>query len=136
MSMLGGYIDLYLIHWPNPIAFRDNWREANAGSWRAMEEYYRAGHLRAIGLSNFHVHHIEELMKTAAVAPMVNQIRLCPGETQDGLADYCRRRGMILEAYSPFGVGKIFGVPEMEDLAKKYKKSVAQICVRWRRERG
>ena len=81
------YLDLYLIHWPNPIAFRDHWQEANAGTWKAFEELYKAGRIRAIGISNFRPHHIEELMKTATVAPMVNQIRLCPGETQDEVVD-------------------------------------------------
>ena len=130
------YIDLFLIHWPNPIAFRGNWQEANAGTWKAFEELYGAGRIRSIGVSNFRPRHIEALMKTAAVAPMVNQIRLCPGDTQDEVVDYCRSRNILLEAYSPLGVGKIFDVPEMRELAKKYGKSVAQICVRWSLQRG
>lgn len=125
------YIDLFLIHWPNPIAFRNNWQESNAGSWKAFEELYNAKRIRAIGISNFHPHHIKELMKTANVAPMVNQIRLCPGDTQDEVVDYCRSLNMLLEAYSPLGVGKIFEVPEMKSLSKKYGKSIAQICIRW-----
>jgi diketogulonate reductase-like aldo/keto reductase len=130
------YIDLFLIHWPNPIAFRDHWQEANAGTWKAFEELYNAGRIRSIGISNFHPHHIEELMKTATIAPMVNQIRLCPGDTQDEVVDYCRSRNMLLEAYSPLGVGKIFDVPEMQTLAEKYGESIAQICIRWSLQRG
>ncbi len=130
------YVDLLLIHWPNPKKFRDHWQQANAETWRAMEELYEAGKVRAIGISNFRPHHIEELLKTAKVKPMVNQIRLCPGETQDEVVDYCRSQGMILEAYSPLGTGKIFEVPEMKDLAEKYGKSVAQICIRWSLQRG
>jgi len=130
------YIDLFLIHWPNPIAFRDNWQEANAGTWKAFEELYNAGRIRSIGISNFHPHHIEELMKTATIAPMVNQIRLCPGDTQDEVVEYCRSRNILLEAYSPLGVGKIFDVPEMQMLAEKYEKSIAQICIRWSLQRG
>lgn len=130
------YLDLYLIHWPNPIAFRDHWQEANAGTWKAFEELYKAGRIRAIGISNFRPHHIEELMKTATVAPMVNQIRLCPGETQDEVVDYCRSHNIQLEAYSPLGVGKLFEVPEMKALAEKYGKSIAQICIRWSLQRG
>ncbi len=130
------YIDLFLIHWPNPIAFRDHWQEANAETWRAFEELYNAGRIRSIGISNFHAHHIEELMKTATIAPMVNQIRLCPGDTQDEVVDYSRSRNMLLEAYSPLGVGKIFEVPEMRALAEKYGKSIAQICIRWSLQRG
>jgi diketogulonate reductase-like aldo/keto reductase len=129
------YIDLFLIHWPNPIASRDNWQEANAGTWKAFEELYTAKRIRSIGISNFRRRHIDELMKTAAIAPMVNQIRLCPGDTQDEVVDYCRSLNMLLEAYSPFGVGKIFSVPEMRALARKYGKSVAQICVRWSLQR-
>jgi diketogulonate reductase-like aldo/keto reductase len=125
------YLDLYLIHWPNPIKSRNNWEEANAGTWKAMEEFYKAGRVRAIGLSNFRPYHIETLLKTAEIIPQVNQIRLCPGDTQDEVVDYCRKKQILLEAYSPMGTGKIFSVPEMQALAKKYDRSVAQICIRW-----
>ncbi|MBP5186359.1 MAG: aldo/keto reductase [Clostridiales bacterium] len=130
------YVDLLLIHWPNPLEFRSRWEEANAETWKAMEELYKAGKVRAIGISNFRQHHIEALLKTAEIAPMVNQIRLCPGETQDETVDYCRSQGMILEAYSPLGTGKIFSVPQMQELSEKYGKSIAQICVRWSLQRG
>lgn len=130
------YLDLYLIHWPIPADFRDSWKEANAGSWKAFEELYSAGRIRSIGVSNFHPRHIKALMETAAVTPMVNQIRLCPGDTQDEVVDYSRSLGILLEAYSPLGVGKIFEVPEMQELAKKYDRSIAQICIRWSLQRG
>ena len=130
------YIDLFLIHWPNPIMFRDHWQEANAGTWKAFEELYTAGRIRSIGISNFRRRHIDALMQTAAITPMVNQIRLCPGDTQDEVVDHCRSLNMLLEAYSPFGVGKIFSVPEMRALAQKYGKTIAQICVRWSLQRG
>lgn len=130
------YVDLFLIHWPNPAPFRDHWQEANAESWKAMEELYEAGKIRAIGISNFRPHHIEALLETAKIRPMVNQIRLCPGETQDEVVDYCRSQGIILEAYSPLGTGKIFDVPEMKELAEKYGRSIAQICIRWSLQRG
>jgi diketogulonate reductase-like aldo/keto reductase len=130
------YLDLFLIHWPNPKAFRSNWQEVNAGTWKAFEELYKAGRIRAIGISNFHQRHIEPLLKTAAVVPQVNQIRLCPGDTQDEVTAYCRRQNILLEAYSPLGVGKIFEVPEMRELAEKYGKSIAQICIRWSLQKG
>ena len=137
MNKLGlDYLDLFLIHWPNPVAFRDHWQEANAESWKAMEELYEAGKIRAIGVSNFRPHHISELLKTAGIAPMVNQIRLCPGDTQDETVDWCRERGMVLEGYSPLGIGRIFEVPEMQKLAGKYGRSIAQICIRWSLQRG
>ena len=103
---------------------------------KSMEELYKAGKVRAIGISNFRLHHIDALLKTAEVKPMVNQIRLCPGETQDEVVDYSRSQGMILEAYSPLGTGKIFDVPEMKELAEKYNRSIAQICIRWSLQRG
>lgn len=130
------YIDLLLIHWPNPLCVRDRWEEANAETWRAMEELYKAGKARAIGISNFRQHHIDALLKTATVKPMVNQMRLCPGETQEDVVEYSRSHGMLLEAYSPLGTGKIFDVPEMQAIADKYGKSIAQICIRWSLQRG
>ncbi|HIS68748.1 MAG TPA: aldo/keto reductase [Candidatus Gallacutalibacter stercoravium] len=130
------YLDLYLIHWPNPAKFRDCWEEANAGTWKAMEELYTAGKVRAIGLSNFMPHHIEPLLKTAKYLPMVNQIKLCPGETQEETVRYCKERYILVEAYSPLGTGKVFDVPEMKALAEKYGKTVAQICLRWSLQMG
>ena len=137
MNRLGlDYLDLFLIHWPNPISVRDHWEAANAETWKAMEELYQAGKIRAIGISNFRRHHIDALLRTATVAPMVNQIHLCPGDTQDALVEYSREKGMILEAYSPLGVGRIFEVPEMQALAEKYHRSIAQVCIRWSLQRG
>lgn len=125
------YLDLFLIHWPNPLEFRDEWQRHNAETWRAFEDLYKAKKIRAIGVSNFRPHHLEELARTAEIMPMVNQIRLCPGCTQDEVVEYCRGKGMQLEAYSPLGIGKIFEVPEMKQLAEKYNRSIAQICIRW-----
>ena len=137
MNKLGlDYLDLFLIHWPNPLAFRDRWEQANAESWKAMEELYEAGKIRAIGISNFRPHHMDTLLKTAKITPMVNQIRLCPGDTQDETVAYCREHQMVIEAYSPLGTGRIFDVPEMQTLAKKYNRSIAQICIRWSLQRG
>lgn len=130
------YLDLYLIHWPNPLKYRNQWQEANASSWKAMEELYKEGKIRAIGISNFCQRHIEELNKTATIAPMVNQIRLCPGDAQKELGAYCTEHNMLLEAYSPLGTGRIFEVEEMQRLADKYGKSVAQICIRWSLQMG
>ncbi|WP_298530160.1 aldo/keto reductase [uncultured Ruminococcus sp.] len=137
LAQLGtDYVDLFLIHWPNPLQYRKTWQQTNAETWKAFEELYRAGKIRAIGVSNFRQHHIDEIMKTAEIAPMVNQIRLCPGETQDGLVAYCKECNILLEAYSPLGTGQIFKVPEMQALAEKYQKSIAQICIRWSLQMG
>lgn len=125
------YVDLYLIHWPNPVTFREHWQEVNAETWRAMEEILQSGKARAIGVSNFREHHLEELAKTATVAPMVNQIFLNPSEMQKDLVAYNKAHGMLNEAYSPLGTGKIFGVPELQKMADRYHKSVAQLVLRW-----
>lgn len=130
------YVDLLLIHWPNPIDFRDNWEAANAETWRAMEELYNAGKAKAIGVSNFRAHHLEALKKTAKVQPMVNQIFLAPGELEAETVQYSRDNGMLLEAYSPLGTGKIFDVPEMKTLAAKYQRSIPQIALRWSLQHG
>jgi diketogulonate reductase-like aldo/keto reductase len=125
------YLDLYLIHWPNPIQFRTTWQEATIGTWKAFEELYKAGRIRAIGVSNFMPHHIELLKAHCDILPMVNQLRLCPGVTQADTVAYCRANGILTEAYSPFGTGAVFSVPEMKTLAEKYGKSVAQVVLRW-----
>ena len=125
------YLDLYLIHWPNPVQYRFMWKKAMQETWRAFEELYNAGKIRAIGLSNFMPHHIEALMETAKIKPMVNQLKLCPGITQRETVEYYNRNNIAVEAYSPFGTGAIFTSDVMNKLAEKYNKSVGQLCLRW-----
>jgi diketogulonate reductase-like aldo/keto reductase len=128
------YLDLYLIHWPNPVDYRNSWAESNAETWRAFEEFYKAGRIRALGVSNFHAHHLDALAQTAMVPPSVNQIRLCPGDTKDEVVKYGREKGLLIEAYSPFGgkgPGNILKDPVVAGIAKKHGKSPAQVCIRW-----
>ncbi|MBP5686456.1 MAG: aldo/keto reductase, partial [Clostridia bacterium] len=125
------YLDLYLIHWPNPVQFRGVWKSAMQETWRAFEELYKAGKIRAIGVSNFMPHHIDALMETAIIKPMVNQLKLCPGINQPEIVSYCRKNDIVVEAYSPFGTGMIFKNTVMQNIAAKYNKSIAQICLRW-----
>lgn len=132
MEKLGlEYLDLYLIHWPNPVQYRYMWKKAMQETWRAFEELYSAGKIRAIGISNFMPHHIEALTETAKIAPMVNQLKLCPGITQDETVDYCKKNNIVVEAYSPFGTGKIFSSEIMQKMAEKYEKSIGQLCLSW-----
>ncbi len=130
------YLDLYLIHWPNPIKYRDSWQSANAGSWKAMEEFYEQGKVRALGISNFLPHHIDALLETAKIKPAINQIRLCPGLTQEEVSAYCLKHDILLEAYSPLGTGKLFTVEKMQELAAKYGKTIAQVGIRWSLQMG
>lgn len=137
LSKLGlEYVDLYLIHWPNPVDFRDNWQEANAGSWRAMEEAYEAGQLKAIGVSNFRPKHLDALLETAKIKPMVNQIFLNPSDLQPEVVAYNDAHDILSEAYSPLGTGKIFAIEDLKTIAAKYNKSVPQLVLRWQLQHG
>ncbi|MDO5516573.1 MAG: aldo/keto reductase [Clostridium sp.] len=124
------YLDLYLIHWPASSSRFDNWEELNLETWRAMTELYKKGHIRAIGVSNFMPHHLEALMKTE-VKPMVNQIEFHPGYMQSETVDYCRKNNILVEAWSPLGSGRILDNELLKEMADKYNKSVAQVCIRW-----
>lgn len=125
------YVDLYLIHWGNPVATRDHWQDANAETWRAMEDILKSGKARAIGVSNYRVKHLEELKKTANTMPMVNQMFLNPSDMQPEVTEWDTKHGLLNEAYSPLGTGKIFQVPELKKMAERYGKSVAQLVLRW-----
>jgi diketogulonate reductase-like aldo/keto reductase len=130
------YIDLVLIHWPSPQRFRDQWQQRNRDVWKAMEDYYNQGKIKALGVSNFRAHHLDELLKTATVKPAVNQIRLCPGDVHTDTINASRARNMLLEAYSPLAQGLIFEVDEIKALAKKHNKNPAQIALKWSLQMG
>jgi diketogulonate reductase-like aldo/keto reductase len=130
------YLDLYLIHWPIAKASRNNWKEANAETWRAFEELYQAGKIRAIGVSNFRRHHLEGLLETAKIKPMVNQIEYHPGFLQEETVQYSKKHDLLIEAWAPLSNGGIFKNEALIDLAAKYKKSVAQITLRWILQKG
>ena len=125
------YLDLYLIHWPaNSKNFPDDWDAINLATWKAMTELYKAGKIRAIGISNFLPKHAESLLKTE-VKPMVNQIRLHPGMMQKEIVEFCRANDILVEAYSPLGQGKVLEDPALKEIAEKYGKTTAQICLKW-----
>ena len=129
------YLDLYLIHWPaSPNQF-ENWDELNLGTWKAMTELYQAGRVKAIGVSNFLPHHLESLLKTE-VKPMVNQIEFHPGLMQSEVVEFCRSHGMLIEAYSPLGTGRMLTNETLMGIAAKYGKSVAHVCIRWVLQNG
>ncbi|MDO4544582.1 MAG: aldo/keto reductase [Bacillota bacterium] len=124
------YLDLYLIHWPASKKRFKNWEEINLETWRAMAELYKAGRIKAIGVSNFLPHHLKALMKTE-VKPMVNQIEFHPGQMQEETVSFCRENDIVVEAWSPLGTGRMLTDPQLQKIAAKYGKSVAQLCVRW-----
>ncbi len=130
------YVDLYLIHWPNPIKYRDHWQESNAESWRAMEEAQAAGKIRSIGISNFMPRHLEALLETVNVMPSVNQILLNPSEMQPETVAANKKYNILSSAYSPLARGNIFEIDELTDIAQKYNKTEAQIILRWSLQHG
>lgn len=136
MSLGLDYLDLYLIHWPNPVDLRNSWAEANAESWLAMEEAVQAGKIRALGVSNFRAVHLDALYETAKIAPVVNQIFLNPSDLQPEVTAYNKAHDILSEAYSPFGTGKIFEVDALKQLAEKYHRAVGQVVLRWSLQHG
>ena len=125
------YLDLYLIHWPASKAVHDDWIEINKETWQALEYLYEQGLVKAIGVCNFKINQLEELIKTAKIKPMVNQIEFHIGVYNKDILDYCNRNNIIVEAWSPLGSGKLFKVEELKLMASKYNVSVAQLCIRW-----
>lgn len=130
------YLDLYLIHWPATEHQFADWRQINADTWRAMETLYNEGKIRVIGVSNFLPHHLEALLDRATVKPMVNQIEFHPGFMQRECTDFCRANGILVEAWSPLGTGRMLANETLKGIAARYGKSVAQLCIRWALQHG
>lgn len=137
LSRLGvGYVDLYLIHWPaNTKQFGDA-KALNAETWRAMEQLYKEGKVRAIGVSNFLVNHLEDLLENTTVVPMVNQIEYHPGYLQQETVDFCNQHAIIVEAWSPLGRGRVLEDPLLVQIAKKHNVSTGAICLQFALQQG
>ena len=124
------YLDLFLIHWPMPYPGAD-WKPLVTESWKALERLYEEGAVRAIGVCNFLPQHLLHLMKNANTMPMVDQLEFHPGYPQHTTTAFCPSHGIQAEAWSPLGRGKLLEDPLILELAKKYGKSPAQICLRF-----
>lgn len=122
------YLDLYLIHWPVEGKYKD--------AWRALEYLYKQGSVKAIGVSNFQVHHLENLMKDAEIKPMINQIEFHPRLTQGKVREFCKQNDIQVEAWSPLMVGKLFDNEILKEIAHNHNKSIAQIILRWDVQNG
>jgi diketogulonate reductase-like aldo/keto reductase len=126
------YLDLFLIHWPAPAAGKF------VETWKILEELYAQKRIRAIGVSNFKIHHLEELLEDAAVVPAVNQIELHPHFQQQETADFCKKHGIQVEAYSPLGGagGSVLDELAVQDIAFKHHKTPAQVVICWHLQKG
>lgn len=124
------YLDLFLIHWPLPFPGAD-WKPLVTESWRALERLYDKGAVRAIGVCNFLPQHLLHVLKTANTVPMIDQFEFHPGYPQYETLQFCQSRGIQAEAWSPLGRGRLLEDPLVLELAKKYGKSPAQICLRF-----
>ncbi|PTM56816.1 diketogulonate reductase-like aldo/keto reductase [Desmospora activa DSM 45169] len=122
------YVDLYLIHWPGKDKYVD--------TWRALEKIQQDGKARAIGVCNFKIHHLEELLRRSDTVPAVNQVEYHPRLTQPDLLAYCQDKGIQLEAWSPLMQGEILDEPIIKKIAEQHGKSPAQVVLRWDLQNG
>ncbi len=122
------YLDLYLIHWPVKGKYTE--------TWKALEKIYNEGRVKAIGVSNFHIHHLEDLLREAEIVPMVNQVEFHPYLQQNELRKYCEEHLIRFEAWSPLMQGHFKNIPVIKSIAEKYGKTEAQIILRWDIQNG
>ncbi len=122
------YLDLYLIHWPKG--------QRSVETWKALEEIYKKGRVRAIGISNFLLHHLDAFLPECKIIPAVNQYEFHPELLQPELLEYCKKRGIQPEAWSPIMKGRVNDIPVMQALAAKYGKTPVQIVLRWDIQKG
>lgn len=129
LSKLGlEYVDLYLVHWPIRAKYKD--------TWRALEKLYADGKVRAIGVSNFQIDHLEDLLEGAAVKPMVNQVELHPLLSQLELREYCRAQGIQIEAWAPLAQGHLLDNEVIAEIAARKGKTLPQVILRWDLQNG
>ncbi|TCJ89631.1 UNVERIFIED_ORG: diketogulonate reductase-like aldo/keto reductase [Anoxybacillus amylolyticus] len=122
------YVDLYLVHWPVKGKYKE--------TYKALEKLYKDGYVRAIGVSNFHIHHLQDVLADCEIKPMVNQVEYHPRLTQKELLTFCRENGIQLEAWSPLMRGEILSEPTIIDIGRKYGKTPAQVVLRWDLQHG
>ena len=116
------YVDLYLIHWPV---------EGRQDAWKAMEQIYESGRAKAIGVSNFTIEHLDDLLSQCSVVPAVNQVEFHPFLVQPQLLKYCKEHKIQLEAWSPIAKGQVMNAPTIQEIARKYDKTPVQVTLRW-----
>jgi len=122
------YLDLYLVHWPVEGKYKD--------TWRALETLYKEERVRAIGVSNFQIHHLQDVMKDAEIKPMINQVEYHPRLTQKELQAFCKEQGIQMEAWSPLMQGQLLDNETLQAIAEKHGKTTAQVILRWDLQNG
>lgn len=130
------YLDLYLIHWPRGMEGDTDWKEKDLDTWRALEELYEAGKVKGLGLSNFLPHHLDHILQNCKIKPLVDQLEIHPGYTQEAAVRYCQENDIRVQAWSPLGRSAMLKNPVLKMFAEKYNKSVAQICLRFLLQKG
>jgi len=126
------YLDLFLIHWPLPTRYGGDY----VSTWQALEEFYRDGRARSVGVSNFQPHHLRRLHNECEIRPAVNQIEIHPYLTQDDVRAFCAEHQIAVEAWSPLAQGLVLDDPTIIEIAKRAGKTPAQVVLRWHVERG
>ena len=126
------YLDLFLIHWPLPTRYGGDF----VSTWKPLEEFYRDGRARSIGVSNFQPHHLRRLHTEAEVPPAINQIEVHPYLTQDDVREFCAGHQIAVEGWSPLGQGRELDDPTIREIAERIGKTPAQVVLRWHIERG
>jgi len=127
-----GYVDLFLIHWPLPARYDGDF----VSTWRTLEEFYRDGRARSIGVSNFQPHHLRRIHTEGEITPAVDQVEVNPYLTQDEVRRFCADHEIVVEAWAPLGRGRVLADPTIDDIARRYDKTPAQVVLRWHIERG
>ncbi|CAM4165735.1 glyoxal reductase [Bacillus luti] len=122
------YLDLYLVHWPVEGKYKD--------TWRALETLYKEKRVRAIGVSNFQIHHLQDVIKDAEIKPMINQVEYHPRLTQKELQAFCKEQGIQMEAWSPLMQGQLLDNETLQAIAEKHGKTTAQVILRWDLQNG
>ena len=136
MNELGfDYLDMYLIHWPESPSRTPDWEKVNLATWQAMTELYKAGRVKAIGVSNFLPRHLDALMRTE-IPPMADQIEYNIGTRQPETVNYCREHGVLVEAWSPLGRGRLLADERLTAIAAKRGITTAQLCIAWCASQG
>ncbi|MDO5409820.1 MAG: aldo/keto reductase [Lachnospiraceae bacterium] len=125
------YLDMYMLHWPRPSVYHDDYIEKNAQSWKAMQDLVKAGRVKSIAVSNFKVHHLEELMERADIKPAANQIEFHPSCFQTEVRAFCEKNEIAVQGYSTLANGKVFECEEIIQISKEQNVSVAQLCTKY-----